>query len=422
MIELYSEEAEIQTLATIFTTPESYFDIARIINAESFFVRRHKSIFTAIAALYSRDETVNFFTVAEETKKLDSEVPITEILDIGSMYSYSNPELTALRVKEYHMRRMLVAKAAELTRDAHDMTCSIHAVYGELGKFSEVQAESEKTSVYDLCQDYFTELHGGDEPVLYKTGIAELDEKIGGFEPGDLVVVAARPSVGKTALMVTLSSAIEENQGIISAEMTKKQLLRRYLAQASGLPISKLKKQDMTESELKHLDDSIVSFAERRLHISEKVENEVQITNMIKYWSARHDKKVFFIDYLGLIPCSQRGLTRDREIGVITGALKKAAKATGTVIVLLAQLNREYDKRKNPQPMLSDLRDSGNIEQDANTVIFIDRKRTGTEIAEYGWLSVLKHRDGEVGSIPVHFVKDVAKFQVCDPAKVREVY
>jgi replicative DNA helicase len=307
--------------------------------------------------------------------------------------------------------------------------------YNEEKELHEVVDRSEKL-LYDIAQEgvkanfvHIKELlkdayeraaqaQDADELRGISTGFKELDSLLGGYQKSDLIILAARPSVGKTALALDMMrhAAIHEKKNIafFSLEMSKVQIMDRLLGMQSGVPFWKIRTNQVTDEEVMKLSNTMGLMADANIFIDDQAGQHInQVRTKARRLSMERGLDIIFLDYLQLMHGNTRE-SRTLEVAEVSQGLKNLAKELEIPVVGLSQLSRAIEQRQNRRPQLSDLRESGSIEQDADVVMFIDREETwnpDTEKKGVAELFVAKHRNGPTGIVDLAFVKEIASFR-----------
>lgn len=249
----------------------------------------------------------------------------------------------------------------------------LELIYEKIQQYD--KQEMRMANIQDTLVEIVAELTGSKESVLYPTGYPSIDKYLGGFTPGQLNIIAARPSVGKTFFSMNIFlKQIQAGHKVafFSMEMTNKEIIQRILSRNSGMPVANMKKQ-ANETQLKHIEQAMEMLDEqlKNLTLIDNISTLPGLLRSIRYLNKKEHVQIFYIDYLGLIEV--KGDNKNLEISKITRNLKVLAAQLGVTIVLLSQLNRGIENRADPDPKLSDLRDSGAIEQDADVVLMLAR-------------------------------------------------
>ncbi|MEM2138823.1 MAG: replicative DNA helicase [Candidatus Woesearchaeota archaeon] len=405
-----------------------------------FFNDINKEIFNSMLMLYQDNKPIDYFTIYDYLKKKNEKM----IDDAGGLYflsCYTNNISTTEEfekyiylVKELYLKREFIKtylyKVSELGQSEYDVfdiiaetnniTNSLlnEVIVKDFCSVSEFNKEYLK-KLYDLLQQ--EKNHG----VL--SGITNIDRVLNGFQEGDLIIIAGRPSMGKTAFAVSLILNIGYKQKIpcafFSLEMTKEQIISRIYSQLSDIDVSKIVKKMLTYEEFNVMYESVKDLSNSNIYIDDTPSmNLIELKSKCVKLVENNGVKIIFIDYLQLMKSGIYKDTREQEVAEISRGLKSLAKQLNVPIVALSQLSRMVETRHDKKPNLSDLRESGQIEQDADVVMFCYRPEY-YNIQEYNienktintdglfMLLVSKHRNGQVGEIPLKFINYKAKIE-----------
>jgi len=417
----FDPEIERRVISSMIQSGEPY-EIFAILNADDFVDPFNRACFRSIKTLFDSGVTIGMDTLSVELQKSGVSIdPVIYSQMIG--YYVSDSVYQAKTVKNFSLCRSL-SKIIENTRielladfpDALEVADDIQAeIMRKVEELLPVSATMEESinSVIDRAQRV-----GRGELVYPKSGIRMLDTYLGGFIPGQLIVIAARPSVGKTALALSFTRNLSRagiGTSFFSLEMGIDEILLRLLSMESGEPMRLIADGIYNDYQTKNIAHglSILKSQYPDFVCEDCGFNGISaLRGRILRNIQRKKTKVVIIDYLQLMDAREGGLTRDLQIGYLTRNLKQIARDCRVPIILLSQLNRNIESRSEKKPMLSDLRDSGNIEQDADVVIFISRdKESNSTEAE---LIVAKNRNGATGDVPVVFVKQTMLFSAAD--------
>ncbi len=389
-----------------------------------FYKNSHQLIFSACKNLHEKNNPIDMLTVCEELRK------IGEIDNVGGAYSITvlsmkvnsanSIEYHSMIVKQKSIARRLI-EMSSLTQqmafdDKVDVSDIIEFVEKSFTDISTGSIEMDATNIYQSIEetmDYMQKLQldrqSGKQTAI-TTGLKELDKELnGGWKAPDLIVLGGRPSMGKTQFAVHFSKYAALDDGsvlFISIEMTKIQLILRMLTENSGIDFYKIKTGQLNNEEWMLVDLMIKDILKLNLHIADNynIRYLQNIKSMARKMARKNNLKFIIIDYLQLIKTNQKFGTRDLEVGYITGELKNLCKELNVPIILLAQLNRPVKGQKVGSPKLEDLRESGNIEQDADIVIFPHRPtyydseacdEDGISWKNRGGLIIAKNREGQ---------------------------
>lgn len=392
-IQPQARDIEDIVIGSLLLEAKAFVEIEHILTKEDFYDPQNAIIFSAISDLATKKKPIDMITVVEQLKKMN------ELETIGGAYRIA--ELTskasssshivehALIIKDKSTARQVISSLSLIVNKAYDESIDIADIIEELD-ISATNISSNKSISWsitlgealgkslDKAAKVQEERNSGKMPAI-PTGISGLDREFaGGWRSPDLIVVGARPSMGKTQLSLSFAkaAALSDKQALfISIEMNATQLADRYLLEDEGISSYNLRTGQMSDDEWQRLDEQAGRLWGLKMKIADSP--EIRYLSNIKAEARRLKRKgeldIMFIDYLGLIRTNLKFGTRDLEIGHITGELKNLAKELDIPIVLLAQLNRPIKGATVKEPNLEDLRESGNIEQDADIVIFIHR-------------------------------------------------
>ncbi len=400
--------------------------VADILTADDFYRFEHRQIFDAIAMLANANRAADVVTVHAKLQGMK------DAGDIGLMYlndlaqyvpSASHIRRHAELVREKSMLRRLVSVGDEIATKAFnpglqtvaevvdDAEALIFAI-GDQRKDDDWHDTSDSVVRFlDRVQD---QLHG-EQRDFVPTGITELDDKLdGGMREGEVYVIAARPRMGKTALAITILEHVALNEqlpvALMSMEMGEAQITRRRMSSVGHIPLHKLKRPErLNDADWAAMTKAVEKLRSVPFYVSDKGALSLnQIRARARGLKRKKGLRVLAIDYIGLMDTDPRE-SRAAAIGRISRGIKALAKELGITILLLSQLNRGIEGRPNKRPMLSDIRESGDIEQDADVIVFVHRDYADNpdlpdEWKYYGELIIAKHRDGEAGGvIPVGY-------------------
>lgn len=403
-----------------------------LLTVDAFYKEAHRTIFESIASLYERHQSIDIITVAEDLRrrgKLD---------EVGSMYYLT--ELTSEVISPAHIEfhsRIILEKA--LKRQLIEVNSEIiRRCYMDSEDAFEVIDEAE-TQLFRLSERHmkrsYVELNAVVKPLLREidrirkehtgvTGVPSgydlLDIKTGGWQKSDLIILAARPSMGKTALALSMgrNAAIDHDVpvGIFSLEMSKEQLALRLLCAEARVNMQLVRTGRLRESDYGKLATYVGKLERAKIFIDDTpgisiLELRAKARRMVD----EHKIRLLVVDYLQLMSAPNIRESREREIATISRSLKGLAKDLDIPIIALSQLNRAVEQRSSGKPMLADLRESGSIEQDADVVLFVHRNREGDTVTpeELNKASIIigKQRNGEIGEVPLAWVGEYARFE-----------
>ena len=402
-----------------------------ILNDQSFYREAHAAIFRAIETLDERGEAVDLITVSEELRQkdlLDKVGGLAYLTTLAeSVPTAANVEYYARIVEEKAILRRLIHAAAEVTEQALGQNEDLEQILDQAERtFFEI-SQNRKLSPYASLPEVLMEAFERIEHAyMHKgaitgvpSGFYELDQMTTGFHPAEFVIVAARPSQGKTALCLNMAchAAIRAKVpvGFFSLEMSRDQLAQRILSSEAHVNGHRLRTGHLSNEDWQRLTQSLSFLGEAPVYIDDTPNISIyELRAKARRMKAEQQIGILFIDYLQLMHTNGRHENRQQEISMISRSLKSLARELNIPVIALSQLSRAVEQRQSQRPQLSDLRESGAIEQDADLVMFIyhnPEREEGGNIVE---LILAKQRNGPVGSVELVFVKEFGKFANLD--------
>ena len=422
--------AEQSVLGAMILDKNAILDIVEIIKADDFYRNAHKEIFDSIMTLNEKNEPVDMITLGDELSKreaLDNIGGIEYLNDLTTAgIITTNAKYYAKIIEEKSMLRRLISASAEIL-DLGYSTETAESVL-EIAEKSIFDISQKKnrdgfSHIGDVLIETYEQIEKAYESTEAITGLStgfrDLDFKTSGLQPSDLILVAARPSMGKTAFSVNLCQNIAtQNDGasvaIFSLEMAKAQLVQRMLATQAGVGLGKIRNGDLTPEDWAKLASASAPLSKAKIYI----DDTAGITIMEMRAKCRRLKMeqgldMIMIDYLQLMSGGAKQQSREQEISEISRGLKGLAREMSCPVIALSQLSRAPELRADHRPILSDLRESGAIEQDADIVMFLYRDEyyfNDTEKKGIGEIIIAKQRNGETGTIELAWLGDLVKF------------
>ncbi len=401
---------------------------------DDFYVSRHAELFKAIVSLYQKNAAIDVVTVVDELNKMNSldkaggKEYIVDILN--SVPTASNVQQYVTIVKEKSLLRKIIAvgtdsvtKAYEDSEESEDVLNNTIKAFMELSKRSTDDDFSPIGEVVTQVWDAISESYGNSDQILgTPTGFKDFDVICSGFQPSDLIILAARPAMGKTTLAMNfaMNAALQAKAGVavFSLEMPKEQLALRMLSSEARVDMARLRTANIADKEYRGLAAALGRISEAPIFIDDTPGiSPMTVRAKCRRLMMEHDIKIIVIDYLQLMRLGRKRIeSRFQEVSEIVRDIKAIAKELQVTIIALSQLSRDVEKRgADALPKLSDLRESGEIEQTADMVLFIHREdyydsaNTKTGLAN---LIVAKQRNGPTGKVELVFRKDVSKFEM----------
>jgi len=420
----HSQEAEESVLGAMLIDKDAVIAVAEFLLPEDFYDERLKEIYEACLALYEERIPIDVLTVAERLKKRKT---FKSAESSSFLADLANKVPTAVHVEHYGRivkdtatKRSLMSAATRLVEISMDEGMGATEVLDEAEReiFSLSQKSLSKafTSVRDTLAESFDrldELHKSGEGIRgVATGFADLDDALAGMQKSNLLILAARPGVGKTSLAMNISQyvAVELKRpvGFFSLEMSREELVDRLLVAQADIDAWKLKTGKLSEEDFTKLSNAMGELAEAPLFIDDTPALSIlEMRTKARRLQVENGLDLLVVDYLQL--ARSRNLeNRVQEVSEISQGLKNLARELKVPVLGISQLSRAVETRGGKKPQLSDLRDSGSIEQDADVVMFLWRE--DEDNAENMMLDIAKHRNGPLRSIPLHFKGDRIKF------------
>lgn len=381
-----SLEAEQTLIGCILNSTDRFIEADTILNSEDFYVDKHKKIYETIKKLCDNSVSVDTVTVVDNLKKkgiLEECGGITYLsnLETGAV-NYSSIENYARIVKEKSDRRALVKTGSKLMEDAFEKEDVKEAIEDAEKCIFNVSASKNITGperIETILEKAFVKLEkrckNGGGLVGISTGFKGIDDITGGLKPGELVIVAARPSMGKTAFALNIAQSASRTSSVIifSLEMETESLLNRMISSSCMIKMNDIQSGTLTDDQFVRIMKRTSELGKRNLYIDDKSTMLSDIKALCRKQKLQKGLDVIVIDYLQLIRTTMKANQREQEVSYISKELKSLAKELNITVIALSQLSRAPEARNDHRPMLSDLRESGSIEQDADIIHFIYR-------------------------------------------------
>ncbi|MCK4302916.1 MAG: replicative DNA helicase [Candidatus Eisenbacteria sp.] len=429
-------EAEQAVLASMLLEPRAIDTVEEILEEDLFYRAAHRGVFRAIAALSARNESADLITVTEELRRqgqleaVGGATFLQSLLD--SIPSAANVEFHSRLVLEKAVLRKLISVSTEIIDQSYaaaEQWIEIldHAEQMLFG-VGQIRLKREFTPLKSILKGTFElieDLYENKRAVTgLPTGYADLDRMTSGLQKSDLIIVAGRPSMGKTSLMLNIAeNAAVDHQipvGIFSLEMSKEQVVQRFLSSRARIPALRLRTGYLKESEWPLLTQSAARLSEAPIYIDDTPAiGLMEMRAKARRLKARHGLGLICVDYLQLARGLSGPESRQQEISQISQGLKALAKELEIPVLAGSQLSRAVEARENKRPILSDLRESGAIEQDADIVVFIYReemyKPDKEDIQGQADIIIGKHRNGPTGNVRLAFLNEYTRFESLAP-------
>lgn len=438
-------DLEEAVLGALMLEKDALTNVIDILKPESFYKDAHEEIYTAIVALFNNSEPIDLLTVTNQLRK-------TGKLDIvgGSYYiteltsrvnSAANIEYHARIIAEQAIKRQLIKISGQIQSDAYEDTMDVFDLLDrteqELFEVTNSNIKKNYADMHSLMKEAFVQLeerrNQKDGLTGVPTGFSALDRVTSGWQKSDMVIIAARPGMGKTAFIVSAlrNAAVDFKQpvAIFSLEMSAVQLVNRLISSEAELDSEKIKKGQLADHEWQQLVYKTAALTEAPIFIDDTPALSIlELRAKCRRLKQQHDIQLVVIDYLQLMSGDTSksggpGGNREQEIASISRALKNIAKELSVPVIALSQLSRAVETRGgDKRPQLSDLRESGSIEQDADMVMFLYRPEyygitedeNGLSTTNVGEVIIAKHRNGSLETVPLKFIGRFTKFMDLD--------
>lgn len=425
----YNLEAERSVLGAIFIHRDAILSVASWLRPEDFYREPHAWIYEAQLACYSRREPPDLVTVAAE---LERRGRLDAVGGVGYLSSLVDAVPTAVHVEYYGrivercavLRRLIAAggQIAAIGYEApEDVDEALSRAEELIFAISQRRVSRDFVPIKEVTSRYFDRLSRlrilHSEASGVPTGFVDLDRLLGGLQRSDLIILAARPTAGKTslALSIAYNAAVQHNSpvGIFSLEMSQEQLVQRFLSMETRIDSHRLRLGILNDEEFQQVSEAMAHLSEAPIFIDDTPGIPItELRSKARRLHAEHGIDLLIIDYLQLIQ-GRRTENRVQEISEISRALKGLARELDIPVLAVSQLSRSVEHRPSHVPVLADLRESGSIEQDADVVLFIYREemyKEDTEMKGIAEIHVAKHRNGPCGKVYLRFFSDITRF------------
>lgn len=427
----HSREAEEAVIGSILINPEAFYDVAQFLQADDFYLHRNRWIWECFVRLHEQRSPIDFLTVSEE---LDQMGHLSEIGGPAYLTTLINNVPTSLHaeayghiVEETAIRRRMLSAANQIAKLAYREEMGVTTVMDEAEKavfgVSERRLTRGLQPIQQVLSDYYDRIgtlaSRGAEMFGVPTGFIDLDRLLGGLQPSDFLIIAGRPGQGKTSLCLSIAKNAaqlhKKHVAIFSMEMSSEQLVQRLVSQETGIDSQRLRVGNLEETEWPVFTHSIEVLSDTFIYLDDTPAlTPIQLRTKCRRLHLEFNLDLIVVDYLQLMSGDTRIDNRVQEVSYISRNMKILARELNVPVLAAAQLSRAVEQRSEKRPILSDLRESGSLEQDADIVMFIyrpdfyDKDTVKQNIAE---IMVAKHRNGPTGSVELVFLSDLAKFE-----------
>lgn len=430
----HNEEAEQHVLGSLLLDKNSLIKVVDFLSIKDFYNRNHQLIYKAMLDLYQRSEPIDIVSVSNKLKECGVLKDIggsTQLSNLVSSVSSAGFIVNHARIiQKKRILRDIISASSDIAEMSHNETNDVDELLDNIEQkifsISQESLRQEFVPIKDSLNEAWERIemrHKGEMPRGVPTGFGKLDNLLAGLQPSDLIILAARPSLGKTSLALSIAKNVAMQHdtavGVFSLEMSKEQVVDRLIAAESNVDLWKLRtgkfETDGEFNDFARIRDSLDKLSKAKIFIDDAPSPDVlQMKTMARRLQAEHGLGLIVVDYLQLIKPRGNSDNPVQQITEISRSLKSLAKELNIPVIALSQLSRAVEQRPSKIPRLSDLRDSGSIEQDADVVLFIYReeeKDNPNKKSNSAQIIVAKHRNGPVGHIDLHFDDQRATFK-----------
>ena len=426
----HNTDAELSVLGAMLESKEAIANVVEVLNAGDFYTPAHSLVYTAIMDLYGAGRPADAITVAEELARrgeLENIGGRPYILGLLEAYPTASSAAYYARIVEEHalLRRLIEAGTLvqeigfSMPEDVEDALDNSEEVIYRVG---DRRLRDDVQPIHKLLVENMEAIEAlydrGANVTGLASGFADLDDMTAGFQPSNLVIVAARPSMGKSAIMsdFALYAAVQQAAPVVifSLEMSRHEMVQRFLSSQAKVDSQRLRRGSLQEQDWTRLSAALGRLAEAPIFIDDSASiTLMEMRAKCRRLKAKHGLGLILIDYLQLMQSPRRSENRQQEVSDISRSLKMLAKELAVPVICASQLNRGVEYRQDKRPLLGDLRESGAIEQDADIVMFLYRDEVynpDTEEKGEAELLVAKHRNGPTGKVRLAFMNQYTKF------------
>ena len=433
-------EAEEAVLGSILIDPDAIIRIATVLRPEDFYREKHGWVYDTALALHERREPIDFLTVCDE---LERRGQLDEVGGTAFITTLVNTVPTSIHAEHYARiveraatRRRLIEAAGSIAglayQEADDVEEVVDRAEQILFGVSERRISRELVPIRQVLSEYYDRIeyltrHQG-EMLGVPTGFSDIDKLLGGLQKSDMIILAARPSVGKTSLALSFAhnaaKKYRQRVAFFSLEMSNEQVVQRLISAETGIDSQRLRRGNLNQDEWSRFMKAYNDLSETLIFIDDTPGvSALELRTKARRLHAEVGIDLIVVDYLQLMRGDYRSENRVQEISSISRALKGLARELNVPVLAISQLSRGVESRTDKKPILSDLRESGALEQDADVVVFIYRDEMyneNTERPNIADVIVAKHRNGPTGTVALYFRKELAQFLEAEVRK-REV-
>ncbi|MDA1329458.1 MAG: replicative DNA helicase [Chloroflexi bacterium] len=427
----HSREAEEAVIGSVLINPEAYYDVAEFLSAQDFYIHRLRWVWEAFTRLHEQRTPIDTLTVTED---LDNQGLLAELggsaflsMLVTNVPTSINAEAYGRIIEQTAVRRRLLQAANTIAKTAYQEDLSVESAIDEAEKavfgVSEQRLSTDLKPIKQVLSDYYDrvdQLSRRDEEIFgVPTGFIDLDRLLGGLQPSDLLIIAGRPGQGKTSFLMSAAKNAaqlhKKHVAIFSMEMSDEQLVQRLISQETGINSQRMRQGKLQDDDWNLFAQAVEVLGDTHIYLDDTPAiTPTQMRAKCRRLHMEFGLDMIVVDYLQLMQGDTRTDNRVQEVSYISRNLKVLARELNVPVLAAAQLSRAVEQRSDKRPVLSDLRESGSLEQDADIVMFIYRPELYEEdslkknVAE---IMVSKHRNGPTGSVELVFRDSLAKFE-----------
>jgi len=426
----FSLEAEISVLGSMIIDNDSIDIVAQILNKDSFYKTAHQNVFETIIDLYDKQRVVDLVILKDELKRrslLGRVVDVEYLMELEeSVPIASNVEYYAKIVREKAVKRDLIVGTIEIQQEAYNDSLESDELLDRAEKvifdITQRKFSNPTIKIYDILQETFDRISLHDKESKLNglsTGFYDLDDKTSGLQKSELIVIAARPSVGKTSLVLNIAENVGAGEDkkpvvIFSMEMSAPQLVQNMLCSTAKIDAHLARTGKLDDNQFSKLPLAMGELSEASIFIDDSPGLSIlELRAKARRLKLQHDIQLIIVDYLQLME-ARKAESRQQEISIISRGLKSLARELKVPVIAVSQLNRSVETREGHKPRISDLRESGTIEQDADVIILMHREDYYDENHKEKnkvELNIAKQRNGPTGKVTLTFLRDILRFE-----------
>jgi len=439
-VQPHNRQAEEAVLGSVLINPESFYDVAQILTEEDFYIIRNRWIWEVFSHLHEKRTPIDILTLSEE---LDNRGQLEESGGQAYLMTLVNQTPSSLNIESYahiveetSIRRRMLAAANEMAKLAYkedkDLNTIISSAEKSIFNLSERRSRRDMQPIQSVVSEFYERVsqvsQRSEEIFGVPTGLYDLDRLLGGLQKSDLLIIAGRPSSGKTGFLLTVAknAAIKHRKhvAIFSLEMSNEQLVQRMIAQETGINTQKLRSGKIEPDHWDLFVQAAEVLSNAHIHLDDTPAlTPIQMLTKCRRLDLEQPIDLVLVDYIQLMSGDARSENRVQEVSYISRSLKAIARELKVPVLAAAQLSRAVELRSEKTPMLSDLRESGSLEQDADIVMFIhkdepadkhwtdeEKEREKEKVTVPVVLMVAKHRNGPTKDLKVIFHKELTQF------------